>query len=175
MSLYSDGGVIKINPSPYGGTWSWVLVNQGKLEMSGAGVLSAEPGTYSYTNNYMELYAAVQGLLFVTKHLPKEWDGVLYVDSLVTKHRLGQSESFAGIDKELERAARYLRKITNVKVHLLAGHPTKKDLEQGYQTKKSGVSYPVSKWNAWCDQKCQELAKRFMQEHPNLRPSKSTD
>ena len=43
---------------------------------------------------------------------------------------------------------------------LVAGHPTKKDLAQGFKT-KGNKQYPVSKWNVLCDSLCTQEASKF--------------
>lgn len=165
-NLFSDGGVIGRNPSPIGGTWAWVFVKEDEKIYQDWGILVAEPGK-TITNNYTELFAAVQALNFVA--WMKGWNGILHVDSLITKHRLEASESFAGIDEQLERMARQLRRIRPT-IKLLAGHPTKADLAQGYQVKKNGRSYPVSKWNKWCDDQCKRLARELVRRVPGCLP-----
>ena len=148
LALYSDGGVILKNPSPYGGVWAWCLVQNNRIIRHDSSVLYAQ----YITNNHMELYAAVRALEDTRKNPVPLW-----TDSLVTQLRLtGGTKKFAGIPEELRR--RTLKLVAKrPRVLLLAGHPTKKDLECGYKSKPIG-KLPVSRWNVWCDNQCRRLA-----------------
>ncbi len=154
--LYTDGGVIQKNPSPYGGTWAWCLVEDNSIVHQDSGIIQPiDLGLEKISNNVSELYAAMRGLSF----LPTEWNGTIHIDSEVTLWRITTSNSFNNVpifirDKVLElRAGKFW------KVILLGGHPTKAELKQGYRKRNN---LPVSKWNQWCDQECTRLAEQFL-------------
>jgi ribonuclease HI len=64
MKLYTDGSTIMKNPSPYGGTYAWIVVNSAnKAVMTGSGVYTPDKiGADVVTNNQMELVAILHGL-----------------------------------------------------------------------------------------------------------------
>jgi hypothetical protein len=88
---------------------------------------------------------------------------MLFSDSELTLNRIFKSYSNAklpsNVVKRLGTALATL-KTAGIKVEpiLLAGHPTKADLAQGFKTKK-GKRYPVSLWNVRVDKACKEQAK----------------
>lgn len=154
--LYTDGGCIQKNPSPYGGTWAWCLVEEnhsgGRLITHQSGTVL--PGWYGcpvLTNNQTELLAAVMGLEAVKDSV------ILCTDSLITKCRIKHGNpSWKGVPKELVERARAVRHLAAA-VELLAGHPTKKQLLNG---SKNGVR--VSRWNRYCDELCKAEAARAL-------------
>ena len=157
QQLFVDGGVIKQNPSPFGGTWAWCLVEDGeKVEGRSGVILPEDLGTKKkvVTNNQTELLAAVQGL----SALPLTWAGTLFTDSKVTLHRLLGSPSFNGIPQWLVRKTLELRRNRKWTATLVKGHPTRIEAENG-RTKRGTL---VSPWNKWCDDECKRLAKNFL-------------
>lgn len=160
--LYVDGGCITCNPSPVGGTFAWLLVSSKgrKLEYDSGVIPPGYGGLKKITNNLAELYAALAGL----EHVLKEWDGYrgyLWTDSRVTYHRMMYSHSFAGIPDELRKHCLRLRQSGLWVPMLLKGHPTAADLKRGYT--KKGV--PVSRYNVFVDEKCQEEADKYLYQH----------
>jgi ribonuclease HI len=155
--LYVDGGVIGKNPSAYGGTFAWCLVQNNQVKTSGSGIiLPAEfEGFQKITNNVSEIYAALEGLQAVGI----EWEGTLWTDSLVTLRRLLGSQSFKGVPTSLRTMCLELRRARKWTARLLAGHPSRKMLSSGFNDK--GV--PVSCWNVWCDKECQRLSRQYLE------------
>jgi ribonuclease HI len=159
LSLYTDGGVCGPNPSPRCGVWAWSLVLFDKQWRSGVGILTPEDVNLpTVSNNLCELMAAVVGLRVGLKHLQKPWNGTIYTDSSVTRHRLSDGVSFMGVPCGLKVEVLRLREYHNFRVVLLAGHPTKYELNKGL-TKDKGC--PVSKHNVWCDHACTQMIARF--------------
>jgi ribonuclease HI len=157
--LYADGGVIRSNPSPHGGTFAWVLVNDlGERIGSDCGLIYPGKKFPAITNNYSELFAAVKAL----SAMEEGWGGTFHSDSLITIQRMTHSNHFKGIPDWLRKEVLELRRNRQWNTVLVAGHPTKRDLLRGYKEKKNGRRYPVSRWNRWCDNQCRELAKEFM-------------
>lgn len=158
--LFCDGGVILTNPSSYGGSYAWVLIENDQIIKEGNGiVLPTDVGLPVITNNLMELQAALSGI----SQMEKGWEGTLWTDSQVTFFRLGSSESFGGIPAKMRAQCLELRRARRWQVKLLKGHPTQVMLNKGYVTNHLGKHIPVNKWNVYCDEKCQQLAKEFLE------------
>lgn len=154
--LFVDGGVIGKNPSKIGGTWAWCLIEDGNLiEFKCGCVYAGFVDCGVITNNFTELYAAVRAL----RSVPDGWEGTLYTDSVVTKHRLTNSDAFVGIPKWLITETKTLRIIKKPKIVLVGGHPTKAELIAG----KRRDGRPCSPWNVFCDKACCKMAKKALQ------------
>lgn len=172
LELYSDGGVVKSNPSKIGGTWAWCLVKDNELIAEASGIIQPRDfGVKAITNNQTELLAAIEGMEWAEivneRNCPKpwKWDNfvhpVLFTDSRITQLRLTSSNSFAGIPQALRLRALELRRCNRWRVILVAGHPTKKELAAGFR-KRNGL--PVSKWNVRCDEACRKAGKSFLRK-----------
>ncbi len=160
-SLFVDGGVIGANPSKLGGTWSWCLVQDGVIREQDSGLISCEDlEIKTISNNYTELFAALKGIASVTTWNCR-WDGTVYTDSLITLRRITNGLKFNGIPNSMRLEALHLRRFRRWKVVLIAGHPTKAELESGVARRNGN---PVSKWNVFCDEECKRLAAEFMQK-----------
>lgn len=170
--LYCDGGVIGRNPSAHGGTWAWCEIAERSKDWvlfdHDSGVVcpsdpsSLSPGTTvswwppkPITNNVTELWAAVHALTAAGRG----WDGVLHTDSKVTMLRLTTGTGFGGVPQWLRLLTLGLRRGRRWKVELVGGHPTKDELLAG-TLRRNGL--PASKWNVWCDERCNQLAKEFL-------------
>ncbi len=156
IALFADGGVVRKNPSPLGGTWAWCHVDDAgeSVEHQSGIVTPAEVGTPAVSNNQTELIAVVRGLA----ELPPGWRGTVYTDSYVTLCRITKGERFEGIAAELEREARQLRRSRTFAVVLLGGHPTRLDLARG----RRADGLPVSPHNVFCDKACTRQAQEFL-------------
>jgi hypothetical protein len=154
IELFVDGGCIGRNPSPHGGTWAWAYIVDGKLEKKKSGIVTPlQIGLPVVTNNFTELYAALQAL----DQYPN-FDGTLHTDSQVTLFRLLDGESFKGIPQHLRLRCLRLRRGRKWHARLVAGHPTKKELLDGIR-QRNGL--PASQWNALCDRMCTKRAEEF--------------
>jgi ribonuclease HI len=162
--LYTDGGVVKVNPSPIGGTWAWVLTQddgegEGIVRCASGLILPAECDGASVSNNVAELRAALEAL----EAMPGYWRGTLLSDSQITLGRIFKGWPLKGVPldlyRRLHRIQLRLREDLQVEPVLLQGHPTKADLARGIGAKRG---YPVSKFNKWCDEACQEQARRAL-------------
>jgi ribonuclease HI len=157
ISIYCDGGVIGPNPSRYGGTWCWCQVENNQIIKHASGIVTPQlMGVEKITNNLTELYAAVAAL----SSAPKKWNGTLHTDSRVTMLRLLGSPRFSGIPDWLVEDTLSVRKDKMWSVHLVAGHPTRKEMQMGFREKNG---FPASKWNIFCDKECSLLAKNYME------------
>lgn len=161
-ALYTDGGVIRKNPSEIGGTWAWCQVADTgeRFEQRSGVVTPAQIGMPWVSNNYTELLAAVEGL----EQLPEGWCGVLYTDSFVTLTRISpetKKPKWKNIPDNLRlRAEAAKARAGWFKVVLLGGHPNKTELASG--RRKDGL--PVSQWNVWCDKACGEEARKYLEQ-----------
>ena len=157
-NIYCDGGVIKKNPSSIGGTWAWCLVKDEVILKWNAGVVTPDDiGMDSVTNNFTELLAAVNSLAYILGAYP-DWEGKFCTDSLITLNRLTCSKSFNNVPKWLVDKTLQLRSNRKWKASLVKGHANKKEIESGWSGR-----HPTSKWNSWCDEKCSELAKLYLE------------
>lgn len=161
-NLYCDGGVILKNPSFYGGTYGWVLVDpKGERVECGSGiVLPSRVGMVTITNNFTELYAALSALDHVLKTYPA-FKGSIWTDSKITYFRLTRSYAFEGIPKNMKDKCLSLRRNGRWKPMHLGGHPSKKSLECGRDER----GLIVSCHNVWCDEECQRLANLFIEKN----------
>lgn len=158
--LYCDGGVIKVNPSPIGGTWAYCLLADGNVVQQESGVVfPAQINMSTVSNNLTEMLAVLKGL----SSLPNDWQGMIYSDSQVTLGRVFMGWKWNNIPVILHKLYRYHRERLINWDHLgwvlLDGHPTKTQLEAG--TGKRG--HPVSEHNVWCDKACQAVAKKYLE------------
>ena len=169
--LFADGGVLVKNPSLYGGTWAWVLVEDKKIVRSGSGLIYPQDYVLkAISNNFTELLACVEGL----EAMAKDWRGTLWTDSLVTVKRLrnGFSESHTVPQDLINRTRNALVRLKwsdiwmtptkekKIRIMHLMGHPTKVELKSG----RSKGGLPVSKWNVLVDKTCGQLARVYLRE-----------
>jgi ribonuclease HI len=162
LKLYTDGGVISKNPSPYGGTWAWVLVKDDQVLAHASGLLTPSMiEEYStVTNNQSELYAILMGL----KHL-NYWDVVeVCSDSNVSLGRVFRWSSLSNIPKWmvtmlLDQKGRF-SKWKQFSYTLMDGHPTKAHLASGIGKR----GHPVSRWNKLCDDLCRAEAENYWKD-----------
>lgn len=154
-SLYADGGVISVNPSPYGGTWAWCQVDDFGIRIRGeSGVILSHDGIgNSVSNNVAELAALVFGL----EALPPDWRGIIYSDSWVSLQRVFLAAALNNVPRWLVLRLQVIQKsgrLAGMRYVLLDGHPTKAQLAMG----RGKRGNPVSEHNVWCDQACQKAA-----------------
>lgn len=153
--LFTDGGVIGINPSPQGGTWAFRLLQDEQVVIERFGVITPiESGQPSITNNLTEMLALVMGL----RALPLDWIGTVYSDSAITLGRAFDGWKWKGIPSWLtslyQEARERLLFWDDIQHVLLAGHPTRAQLAAGIGRNGN----PVSIHNVWCDRACHQAA-----------------
>lgn len=156
--IYCDGGVIGRNPSFHGGTWCYCWVDEeGKRIKSASGVVTPQEveSIERITNNFTELLAALKAL----ESVPKDWSGILYTDSKITMGRITRGSKFNGIPNDMRLRTLDIRRNRNYKVVLVAGHPTRLELENGVRA-RNGL--PTSIHNCFCDEECGKRAKDFL-------------
>lgn len=158
-NLFCDGGVITRNPSPYGGTYAWILVdNKGTRINHDNGFFSPESiGKEKVSNNASELYAVLQALEFVLKEYPN-YQGHIWTDSMITWRRLTKSFKFNGIPDFMRLQCLQIRRNGLWIPKHLGGHPTLKDLAMGYDNR----GLPVSVHNVSCDNMCKKQSAKFL-------------
>lgn len=159
LDLFTDGGVIGINPSPIGGTWAWCLVDAtGKRVCDYSGVITPEQaGLPAITNNLTELLAIVNG----REALPYAWSGTICSDSWVSLQRVFLAAKLKNVPPWLIDRLQKLQRdgwFSGCRWQLLDGHPTKAQLAAGVG--KRGA--PVSIHNVFCDQECTRLARQVV-------------
>ena len=157
LDLFTDGGVIGMNPSPIGGTWAFCLVDSaGERVTCDSGVITpVEAGLPAITNNLTELLAIVNG----RKALPYAWSGTIYSDSWVSLQRVFHAAKLANVPPWLVARLQTLQRdgwFGGCGWQLLDGHPTKAQLAAGVG-KRGGM---VSIHNVFCDAECTRLARQ---------------
>ena len=153
VAAYIDGGLASANPSPHGGSWSYVLVGKdGDVAAYDSGLVRpADLGLETVSSNLMELIAAIRAL----QKLPAGWSGTAYTDSKVTWERLRNPKAgMRGVPaKVLEELRAAQQRVGNrFQIILLEGHPSKAELSRGVG--KGGQ--PVSRFNELCDRLCKQ-------------------
>jgi len=141
MMLYTDGGVIFRNPSIYGGTYAFILVDEGQEVYSKSGVWRPKNmGTPTVTNNQMELLAVLFGLEYAKSRnyrLSK-----IVSDSKITLGRLFQGWRLKNIPEWMIEMKESFS-LRGVRGEFVRGH--------------NG-----NKWNEMADQLCEQEAVRFL-------------
>lgn len=154
QALYTDGGVIQVNPSPFGGTWAWCLVEAGQRIRQDSGILLPTADYPAITNNVTELYALVAGI----EALPLDWSGIVFSDSWVSLQRLFLGAKLKNVPAWLVERLQAIRtsgRLSRMTYVLLDGHPTAAQLQIG-RGKRGG---PVSEFNVWCDAECNRVGR----------------
>jgi ribonuclease HI len=158
-AVYADGGVIRQNPSPYGGTWAFCFTNSfGYRLKTGSGLLRPEKlGQEEVSNNTSEFAAVTYAL----RALPDGWSGLIHTDSKVTINRFWGDGTEAGLPRGWFKAARKsLTRLGELTPVLLGGHPNRAELAAG--VRKDGL--PVSEHNVWCDEECGRLGREHWEQ-----------
>lgn len=182
--LYTDGGSVGPNPSPYGAPFAWCFVSpEDDILLTGDGMLlpnteglpryqqrpwyttyvleayDPELGGRGFSNNLSEMAGPIDALRF----MPDGWSGTIVSDSDVTLGRLFRNwnwkatASSAGLPEAWHREwKKHRARLGGLRPLLVAGHPTREDLMAGT---KRGL--PVSKFNAHCDRVCGTLITEF--------------
>lgn len=156
VSIFSDGGCCRTNPSPIGGTWSYVAVGaeDAVIREAYGSILPGDIGLEKVSNNVSELFGAMHAL----ESLPAGWEGTLFTDSLITLRRVVYPHAkFNGVPEGLRERLKAARRLLSreMKVRLLSGHPTRAHLACGIG--KRGT--PCSKHNVRADLLCQRAAE----------------
>jgi ribonuclease HI len=164
--LYTDGSTPLKNPSPVGITYAFLVVDTSGIvihEESGH-LKTKDCGTYLASNNLAEMIAAVKALEYVAENIKEADEKVtLCTDSELTAFRMFRGYSIAKLPKNVcSRLGTAFASIEEAGItldfQLLAGHPTRADLAQGYKEKK-GRQLPVSLYNVRVDKMCKDESK----------------
>lgn len=162
LEVYADGGQILASPSPYGGTWAFVMVADGVVVDEESGLLLPHHlGTRRVTNNDAEMYALLRAL----EAAPDGADVAAHSDSECTLKRFariarGQRPTKTMHPELSERAEWAFDRLGVVTFAHLKGHPTKEDLARGHNDK----GQKVSQHQVRCDELCTEQATRFLDD-----------
>lgn len=162
-ALYTDGGLIRANPSAIGGTWAWIRTEGGEEVARRSGLLlPRDLSLPTVSNNNTELLALIEGIA----ELPDGWHGTVYSDSGVASGQVFHSFRLSLVPVYLrDMLATTLKDAANrgvvMESVLLAGHPSKKDLEAGYRVSKA-PHLPVSPFNVACDAACTRRAEQYL-------------
>lgn len=156
--LFADGGIVGENPSSIGCTWAFRLMEGDKVVQEDSAFESVQYMQINPVgNNCSEFLAVFHGLCV----LPDDWKGVIFTDSANTIGRMyngwklkeGLPEWLIDGWKEQRKRLIHYDSFTWV---LMDGHPTRAQLVQGVGKR----GHPVSPHQVWCDEKCQEHAKK---------------
>ena len=165
--LYADGGCIGSNPSPIGGTWAYVLIhNDGETILKqDSGVITAEEMECPCTNNQMEFYAILRGMINANPNRLK----MVCSDSNITLGRFFKGWSITNIPTWMLKSFREMKLLYNtnpftgaikMKYTLIDGHPTKDQLENGFGKR----GHITSKFNVLCDQMCNDAGIKYLKK-----------
>lgn len=163
ISLYVDGGLIGPNGKALGGTWALRVVEERPplpdlVICEDSGII-LDGGGCKITNNVTEMLAMVRGL----QALGPDFSGRVCSDSMITLGRAFKGWRWTNIPawmmRQYEAARRALVNWDRLEAVLLAGHPTRAQLESGIG--HSGL--PVSIHNVWCDQACSAQARKHLE------------
>jgi hypothetical protein len=160
VAVVADGGVMGVNPSPLGGTWAFCYLDaEGRRFHERSGILTPEAiGLPAVSNNVVEFYAIARALW----GLPDGWSGRVFSDSQNALIRWFRNAAMNGMPAQwMEGRRHHVRRLGEVSYTLLAGHPTREDLE-GRFSKKRGL--PVHPENVWCDLECIRQAMEYGRE-----------
>lgn len=172
--LYTDGGSVGPNPSPYGAPFAWCFVSANdEILLSGDGMLvKSDEGfpayqhrpwyvTYvlpefdTFSNNLSE----AAGLYDAVRFMPDGWSGQIVSDSEVTLGRFfkgwnwRKTKTSAGLpDKWMREWQQHRDRLGTLTPVLVAGHPSDHDLVVGRKR-----NLPVSRFNRYCDSRCNEV------------------
>ncbi len=149
IELYCDGATIGRNPSRAGGTWAYVVVQNGETCVEASGKIVPEDiNLPAVTNNVAELYAAMMGMEYLVGEKVRGCS--ICTDSLCTVCRLVHQRSWKGVPERIvERVKKAIKAFDAVRVVQVAGHPTPAEIRVGH---RNGV--PCSKFNERCDELC---------------------
>lgn len=155
-AVYADGGVIRINPSPFGGTYAacHVATDGTHLWEASGVVLPVEVGG-PVTNNQTEFYAALIGLEALMETDRKI---ALCSDSHVTLIRFTASAPCRNIPEDWVRRMDEVILRNKILAIQLDGHPTQKHLASGFGSRGNRVS----RHNVWCDLACAVAGRDYM-------------
>lgn len=181
VAAFTDGGVIKKNPSVIGGTWAFVLVNANNENVyEESGVVPAT-ATRSITNNQTEQIAIVKAL----EILPENWTGALFTDSKIARGRV-----FLGYKTEnlptniITRTLAARNRLGKISTVIFEGHPTKNCLQSKDEPRVAEIiqnikeyrdhanfidgigkrrGRPVSRHNVRCDELCGEAGEKYIE------------
>lgn len=172
LKLYSDGGVVKKNPSPIGGTWAYVLVrdDQDIIGFNKGFISPQDMGVDEFvTNNQTELLAMVEGL----SHLKHDAIVEICSDSEITLGRMFRGYALKNIPAWLVRVMKHeqerlihFKKFTYT---LMDGHPTAMEVQRGIGKK----GHITSKYNVLCDDMCNQVAQRYKDVTVEKPPKKT--
>jgi len=159
LKLYTDGGVIFKNPSPYGVTCAFALVKDDHLIHKESYLIV---GNDLNTNNQSELLAIVFGLEFL-HFISENSIAEICSDSEASIRRTFLGGSMNNVPQwiqnrllNVQEGLKYWNKFSYT---LLGGHPTRTSLKKGTNAK----GQPVSRWNALCDELCRQESQKFLE------------
>ena len=157
VKIFTDGGVIKKNPSAIGGTWAWCGVDaDGNRIAERSGVVPATDNR-TVSNNHTEQIAITLAL----EAMPDGWSGTVCSDSMIALGRVFKGWKENNLPENISRRSREaVARLGRIETVLLQGHPTKADLEWGIGKKRG---FPVSEQNVWCDKACGLEAKKYLE------------
>lgn len=154
-ALYTDGGCIGRNASPFGVTWAFCAVDENDQLVHEESDTVLSPEGKKLTNNFSEMVAVIKALEYVGK----EWSGTWYTDSDITRGRICENWALHNLPLNVvKRMFDVLDRTGEIKGVLVQGHPNKKELAAGIGNKHG---YPVSRWNCRSDFLCRKEAEKF--------------
>lgn len=153
IEIYCDGGTIGPNPSSKGGTWAYVVVEDGTELCCSGHVVPSQFNLPWVSNNVSELYATLMGL----EEVGAVGECSIHTDNYCTYCRLKKRRSWKGVpDWMITRVKKACSRVKKLRVVLVAGHPEPHDLARGYKG-----YLPCSRYNVMCDEMCNRESRSF--------------
>lgn len=173
VELYCDGGVIwdgSPGASKFGGTWAWLGIDaDGNVVIEQSGVVEST-ATRHVTNNHTEQIAIVKAL----EAMPDGWSGKLKSDSWVAVCRVFENGRRKNLPQNIsDRSEAAVARLGKIEWTLLAGHPTKAELETGISVRKPGM--PVSIYDVRVDELCTMESKNYKKKLEEQNEQNQTD
>lgn len=159
-TIFTDGGVIQANKSPYGGSWAFVgVTNLGQRVLEDSGLVIIPAGRL-ISNNTTEFMAATRAF----ERMEDGWSGMVFTDSenvikrFTAIKKYGERANCDGLPSNAKaRGIVALRRMGEITWAHCDGHPSKAELAIGL-SKKGRV---VSIHNVRCDELCTLLQEAW--------------
>ena len=148
IDIFCNGTTIINNPSQYGGAWSYVTIEDGKVKTANDGIITTEQAGQPITNNFIELYAA----LLAIESAPCYHQITLYTTSKVTMLRLKRKAAMNGIPQTIIDRLEKQKITQRFKVELASDRKALREIAKT----KNNQGRTVSKWNLYCYDICKE-------------------
>lgn len=153
--IYTDGGLVGRNPSSVGGSWAIVLTDiNNSVALEFCGFIPATPER-PITNNIIEQIAVTLAL----ESMPDKWSGTLCSDSQNAIGRQFYKWAINGLPQNvIDRGHAALSRLGTIRPELVKGHPSKRELVAGKNSRGTRVSIHNVRADELCTNVCHEVS-----------------